>query len=50
MRPIGAHCRWSCRSRIIRAFLIEEEKIVVKVLKAQQQQQQQQPPVTKAAK
>lgn len=32
----GSRCAKCVRSRIIRAFLIEEEKIVTKVLKAQQ--------------
>ncbi|ELU10033.1 hypothetical protein CAPTEDRAFT_152400 [Capitella teleta] len=31
----GSRCHACVRSRIIRAFLIEEQKIVVKVLKAQ---------------
>ena len=33
----GSLCGAAVRSRIIRAFLIEEQKIVVKVLKAKQQ-------------
>merc|ERR1711990_1012173 len=33
----GSPCGAAVRSRIIRAFLIEEQKIVVKVLKAKQQ-------------
>uniref|UniRef100_A0A646QG09 Large ribosomal subunit protein eL34 n=1 Tax=Hemiscolopendra marginata TaxID=943146 RepID=A0A646QG09_9MYRI len=33
----GSRCAKCVRNRIIRAFLIEEQKIVVKVLKAQQQ-------------
>merc|ERR1711915_745333 len=33
----GSLCAAAVRSRIIRAFLIEEQKIVVKVLKAKQQ-------------
>ncbi|KAI1285764.1 60S ribosomal protein L34 [Halotydeus destructor] len=33
----GSRCGHCVRNRIVRAFLIEEEKIVVKVLKAQQQ-------------
>ncbi|CAG2118109.1 unnamed protein product [Medioppia subpectinata] len=32
----GSRCAACVRSRIVRAFLIEEEKIVAKVLKAQQ--------------
>ncbi|CAG2179752.1 unnamed protein product [Oppiella nova] len=32
----GSRCAKCVRSRIVRAFLIEEEKIVAKVLKAQQ--------------
>ncbi|KAJ3222356.1 60S ribosomal protein L34 [Clydaea vesicula] len=33
----GSRCGTCVRSRIVRAFLIEEQKIVKKVLKAQQQ-------------
>ncbi|XP_013385967.1 60S ribosomal protein L34 [Lingula anatina] len=32
----GSRCHKCVRSRIVRAFLIEEQKIVVRVLKAQQ--------------
>jgi large subunit ribosomal protein L34e len=36
----GSRCGKCVRDRILRAFLIEEQKIVKKVLKAQQVQQQ----------
>ena len=36
----GSRCGSCVRSRIVRAFLIEEQKIVKKVLKAQQQKAQ----------
>lgn len=39
----GSRCHKCVRERIIRAFLIEEQKIVVRALKAQQSQQKQKP-------
>jgi large subunit ribosomal protein L34e len=33
----GSRCAECVRNRVVRAFLIEEQKIVSKVLKAQQQ-------------
>ena len=39
-RPYGgSRCALCVRNRVVRAFLIEEQKIVTKVLKAQQQAQ-----------
>jgi large subunit ribosomal protein L34e len=34
----GSRCATCVRNRVVRAFLIEEQKIVSKVIKAQQQQ------------